>query len=62
MSKPCLWGVFGLLFLIFFAQAAWASGDQWETQIALYGWLAGQKGAVATLPGLPSTELSILVL
>ena len=54
---PC--GMVGILFLCIFARAALASGEQWETKIALYSWLAGQKGTVATLPGLPSTDIDV---
>lgn len=33
--------------------------DSWEFNIAPYAWLAGQKGTVATLPGLPSADIDI---
>lgn len=33
--------------------------DPWAFHITPYGWLAGQKGTVATLPGLPPAEIDI---
>jgi hypothetical protein len=36
-----------------------ADGDKWEFHIAPYVWLAGQKGDVATLPGLPATGVDV---
>jgi hypothetical protein len=34
-------------------------GDTWHFQIATYGWLSGQKGTLATLPGLPAADVDI---
>lgn len=33
--------------------------DKWAFTIAPYAWLAGQKGEVATLPGLPATDIDV---
>ena len=35
------------------------NSDQWNYQLALYGWLPGQKGSVATLPGLPVVDIDV---
>jgi len=56
---------FSVLLLIFFivmcfpVQAQAKSGDKWSFQIAPYAWLAGQKGTVATLPGLPPADIEV---
>ena len=34
-------------------------GDKWNFQLAPYVWLAGQKGTVATLPGLPPADIDV---
>jgi len=33
--------------------------DKWNFQLAPYAWLAGQKGTVATLPGLPPGDIDV---
>ena len=33
--------------------------DSWEFNIAPYGWLAGQEGTVATIPGLPPADIDV---
>jgi hypothetical protein len=43
----------------FSAYADSKGSDQWNFQVAPYAWLAGQKGTVATLPGLPSADIDI---
>jgi hypothetical protein len=35
------------------------TGDRWHFQIATYGWLSGQKGTLATQPGLPAADVDI---
>jgi hypothetical protein len=35
------------------------NNGEWEFQIAPYAWLAGQKGEVATIPGLPPAEIDV---
>jgi hypothetical protein len=53
---------FGALFGIiccFCAYAESADSDQWNFQLAPYAWLAGQKGSVATLPGLPPADIDV---
>ena len=35
------------------------TSDTWHFQLATYAWLSGQKGTLATLPGLPSAEVDI---
>lgn len=32
---------------------------KWQFQLAPYAWLAGQKGSVATLPGLPAADIDV---
>jgi len=52
----------GLLCSCLFAFAAHAeekSSEKWNFQIAPYAWLAGQKGKVATLPGLPPADIDV---
>ena len=54
--------VFGGLFTVLWCFSAYAESngsDQWNFQVAPYVWLAGQKGTVATLPGLPSADIDI---
>ena len=53
----------GLLVIIsayfVFSGPAQASDDGWQFHLAPYGWLSGQKGSVATLPGLPPADIDI---
>ncbi len=50
-----------LLLMIFSipAHAATEDTDTWHFQLAPYGWLAGQNGTVATIPGLPPADIDI---
>ena len=41
------------------AHAIGADADNWEFQLAPYGWLAGQSGQVGTFPNLPPAEIDI---
>jgi hypothetical protein len=41
------------------AQSATTENENWNFQLAPYAWLAGQKGTLATLPGLPSADVGI---
>jgi hypothetical protein len=41
------------------AHAESSSSEQWNFQLAPYAWLAGQKGSVATLPGLPPADIDV---
>ena len=53
--------IFGALFfqaLSFSAYAEPTSGDKWAFQMAPYGWLAGQKGELATIPRLPPSDVA----
>jgi len=52
-------GLLVLLFLCFPVDAASQSSDRWSFQLAPYAWLAGQKGTVGTLPGLPAADIDI---
>ena len=47
--------------VLFFYQimSSSASADQWEFQLAPYAWLSGQNGKVATLPGLPPSDVDV---
>ena len=52
----------GLLFSLVWSVSAHAeseSSDKWRFQLAPYVWLAGQRGDVATLPGLPPAEIDL---
>ncbi|MBW1842604.1 MAG: hypothetical protein JRI75_12565 [Deltaproteobacteria bacterium] len=59
--KHCLMGmgvaVFLTLICVLSVHAESSSSDKWEFQLAPYAWLAGQKGEVATLPGLPKADI-----
>ncbi len=33
--------------------------DKWQFHIAPYGWLCGQKGDIATQPGLPASDVDV---
>jgi hypothetical protein len=35
------------------------AGDTWHFQLGTYGWMSGQKGTLATLPGLPAADVDI---
>jgi hypothetical protein len=35
------------------------TGDTWHFQLGTYGWLSGQKGTLATQPGLPAADVDI---
>jgi hypothetical protein len=54
-----LYGVLSFQMLSIFAYAGPTSGDKWEFQLTPYFWLTGQKGTVATLPGLPPADIDI---
>ena len=54
--------IVGILYSLLTCLAAYAesgNSDKWQFQLAPYAWLAGQKGTVATLPGLPSTDIDV---
>jgi hypothetical protein len=51
-----LFGMLAPMVWCFAAHANTSGGDTWRFQIAPYAWLAGQKGTVATLPGLPPAD------
>jgi hypothetical protein len=50
---------FLVLFYVGVTPAESSSSNQWEFQLAPYAWLAGQTGKVATLPGLPPTDVDV---
>ena len=61
-------GKTALLILIFFpagltftplAHSVTTENENWNFQLAPYAWLAGQKGTLGTLPGLPSADVDI---
>ena len=58
-SRFIICGVIYALAWCFPAYADVKSSDKWEFQIAPYAWLAGQKGKVATLPGLPPADVDV---
>ena len=59
VSRFIICGVLYTLVWCFPAYADVNSSDKWEFQLAPYAWLAGQKGKVATLPGLPPTDIDV---
>ena len=59
VSRFIICGVIYTLVWCFPAYADVNSSDKWEFQIAPYTWLAGQKGTVATLPGLPPADIEV---
>jgi hypothetical protein len=60
-QKHCLMGIVVIIFLslicVLTVNAESSSSNKWEFQLAPYAWLAGQKGEVATLPGLPKADI-----
>ncbi len=58
-TKSGICSMLCVLFMCVSAQAQSKSADQWTFQVAPYAWLAGQKGTVATLPGLPPTDIDV---
>jgi len=59
-KAPSLVGVvLAALLLAAPVHAETKTGDTWHFQIATYGWLSGQKGTLATLPGLPAADVDI---
>lgn len=59
LSVILLFGVVVLLTLALPGQAKAAESDEWQFRLAPYAWLAGQKGTVATLPGLPAADIDV---
>jgi hypothetical protein len=59
----CLPGWMGLILSVLLlaapVHAETETGDRWHFQIATYGWLSGQKGTLATLPGLPAADVDV---
>ena len=47
------------LFLAFPAHAETKTGDTWHFQLGTYAWLSGQKGTLATQPGLPAVDVDL---
>jgi hypothetical protein len=51
------------IFVVFFLPVPAFCGpvgdNHWEVHLAPYAWLSGQKGDVATLPGLPPAEIDV---
>jgi len=58
-ARVFICGICWLLIACFSAHAESNGGQEWEFQLTLYGWLAGQNGTVATLPGLPPTDIDV---
>lgn len=62
LSKASRFIICGVIYALAWCFPAYAdvnSSDKWEFQIAPYAWLAGQKGTVATLPGLPAADIKV---
>jgi len=51
--------VFAALLLAAPVHAETKKDDAWHFQLATYGWLSGQKGTLATQPGLPAVEVDL---
>jgi hypothetical protein len=47
------------LFLAFPVHAGTKTGDTWHFQLGTYAWLSGQKGTLATRPGLPAVDVDL---
>ena len=59
-KAPSLVGVvLAALLLAAPVHAETKTGDTWHFQLGTYGWLSGQKGTLATLPGLPPADVDI---
>jgi len=58
-SKVCSFFLLLLIMLPVHSALAAAENDTWHFQLAPYGWLAGQNGQVATLPGLPPADIDV---
>ena len=52
-------GALSTMVWCFSAHAEPAGSEKWNFQLAPYAWLAGQKGTVATLPGLPAADIDV---
>lgn len=58
-TKIFISGLLGIMLLCFSVNAQSPGKEEWKFKITPYGWLAGQKGTVATLPGLPPTSINV---
>jgi len=59
-SVPAWMGSILVVFFLAFPVHAESGGDdKWQFQIAPYAWMAGQKGTIATQPGLPAAEVDV---
>lgn len=61
-SKIVLLLVTGTLLHISTSQsvmAAESQNDEWQFQLATYGWLAGQEGSITALNGLPPVDIDL---
>lgn len=60
--KPLLSAIYSLALVLLVAlpgHSAAESNTGWKSHLALYAWLAGQNGTVATFQGLPPSEIDI---
>ena len=48
-----------VLLLVLPVHAKTETADKWHFQLAPYGWLSGQKGTLATQPGLPAVDVDL---
>lgn len=58
-TKIGICGILCIFILCYSAHAESISAEKWQFQLAPYAWLAGQKGSVATQPGLPSSDIDV---
>lgn len=63
MSIRSVTGMIGAIFLVFLlafpVHGETDAGDKWQFQLAPYAWLSGQKGRIATQPGLPPSDIDL---
>ena len=51
--------ILAVLLLAFPVHGETKTGDKWHFQLGTYGWLSGQKGTLATEPGLPAADVDL---
>lgn len=63
MSIRSITGMIGAILSVFLlafpVHGETDAGDKWQLQLAPYAWLSGQKGRIATQPGLPPSDIDL---
>lgn len=54
-----VFGALSAMIWCFSAHAESKGAEKWHFQLTPYAWLAGQKGTVGTLPGLPPADIDV---